>query len=164
MSYSVASRGSQYSQVSRASQGSRGSRGSRPADRATSFSPSDSYNPAVNESVRNVIADPFDEDDDEEGSALDDQRKEALEEEEENMEDVDPEEGLPFFQTQRGKLTIFVVLIVLIVTGAIVAIVLSLRDNDSTSRSNPTVPPGTPAPTPSKCGCLFILQVHLIIL
>jgi len=150
MSYSVASRGSQsqFSQVSRASQGSRGSRGgSQATDRKPSFSPSAAYNPAVNESIRNlVVEDPLDEEEEDNDSALDDQRKGALEEDEENM-DMDPEEGMPFFQTQRGKLILMVIVILIIVIAAVLAITLSLRNNDG-SKSTPTLNPiPSPAPT-----------------
>ena len=114
------------------------------------FSPTASYNPAVNESIRNISVD--NSDDEDEAVALDDQRLGALNEEEEAMED-DPDFGKPFFQTRKGKLTVMVILIVLVVIGVVVAIVVT-----QTGNSNRSTDP-TPIPTPSPIRGEFVDRV-----
>lgn len=130
----------------------------------SSFSPSASYNPSVNESHRNLVTetngdDEIDDDHDGDGAdamSLEDQRRGALQETEDNL---DPDFGKPYFQTRRGKLTLAVVVIVLIVIGAIVAIVMTRGSSSSASKAVPTATPAPYSPRPSKlCGtfpCAF---------
>mmetsp|Transcript_21885 Transcript_21885/g.32336 ORF Transcript_21885/g.32336 Transcript_21885/m.32336 type:complete len:682 (-) Transcript_21885:28-2073(-) len=100
------------------------------------FSPSAKYNPSVNDakSRRQLVVDPLSDSDDVSDEALESQRLNALEEFEDSA-DVDPEEGLPFYQKRRGKLIIAVVAIVLIVLAAIIAVVISSTGSDSDDKS-----------------------------
>mmetsp|Transcript_2510 Transcript_2510/g.3690 ORF Transcript_2510/g.3690 Transcript_2510/m.3690 type:complete len:670 (-) Transcript_2510:69-2078(-) len=118
--------------------------------KVSTFNPSAKYDPSVNDakSRRQLVIDPLSSDDDSD-EALESQRLNALEEFEDGA-NIDPEEGLPFYQKRRGKLIIAVAAIVLIVLAAIVAVGLSSTGGDGDAKSNasginsnsvPTLPP-----------------------
>ena len=156
-----------YSSVARTS-------GSQAAPLRSSFSPSSTYNPSVNESHRNILTDNYGGDDiDDDGNggdadamSLEDQRRGALQEAEDTM--VDPDFGKPYFQTRRGKLTLAVVVIVLIVVAAVIGIVVTRSSSSSASKTIPTPTSAPYSPRPSKlCGrfpvCTVGSDMHALI-